>query len=47
MKTSQGTDKGMTALLSGSADIVLIGPGASIYDAEQRVPGQAQDLHGG
>ena len=31
MKTSQGTDKGMTALLSGSADIVLIGPEASIY----------------
>jgi len=31
MKTSQGTDKGMAALLSGSADIVLIGPEASIY----------------
>ena len=33
MKTSQGTDKGMAALLSGSADIVLIGPEASIYVA--------------
>ncbi|MEO8937528.1 MAG: ABC transporter substrate-binding protein [Burkholderiaceae bacterium] len=31
MKTSQGTDKGMAALLSGSADIVLIGPEATIY----------------
>jgi NitT/TauT family transport system substrate-binding protein len=31
MKTSQGTDKGMAALLSNSADIVLIGPEASIY----------------
>lgn len=33
MKTSQGADKGMSALLSGSADIVLIGPEASIYVA--------------
>lgn len=31
MKTSQGTDKGMAALLSNSADIVLIGPEAAIY----------------
>ncbi|HVL77642.1 MAG TPA: ABC transporter substrate-binding protein, partial [Noviherbaspirillum sp.] len=31
MKTSQGTDKGMAALLSGSADIVLIGPEATVY----------------
>src|SRR5215208_7360784 len=28
MKTSQGADKGMAALLSDSADIVLIGPEA-------------------
>jgi len=31
LKTSQGTDKGMAALLSGGADIVLIGPEASVY----------------
>jgi NitT/TauT family transport system substrate-binding protein len=38
MKTSQGTDKGMAALLSGSADIVLIGPEASIYVASSESP---------
>lgn len=38
MKTSQGTDKGMAALLSGSADIVLIGPEASIYVANSQSP---------
>ena len=38
MKTSQGTDKGMAALLSGSADIVLIGPEASIYVAKSESP---------
>jgi NitT/TauT family transport system substrate-binding protein len=38
MKTSQGTDKGMAALLSGSADIVLIGPEASIYIANSESP---------
>ena len=38
MKTSQGTDKGMAALLSGSADIVLIGPEASIYVATSESP---------
>ncbi|MFN3295535.1 ABC transporter substrate-binding protein [Caldimonas sp.] len=38
MKTSQGTDKGMSALLSGSADIVLIGPEASIYVANSESP---------
>ena len=38
MKTSQGTDKGMAALLSGSADIVLIGPEASIYVANSESP---------
>lgn len=31
LKTSQGTDKGMAALLSGGADVVLIGPEASVY----------------
>lgn len=31
MKVSQGTDKGMAALLSGSADIVLIGPEPTVY----------------
>jgi NitT/TauT family transport system substrate-binding protein len=38
MRTSQGTDKGMSALLSGSADIVLIGPEASIYVANSESP---------
>lgn len=31
LKTAQGTDKGMAALLSGGADVVLIGPEASVY----------------
>ena len=38
MKTSQGTDKGMSALLSGSADIVLIGPEASVYVQNSESP---------
>ncbi len=38
IKTSQGTDKGMAALLSGSADIVLIGPEASVYVANSESP---------
>jgi len=38
LKTSQGTDKGTAALLSGSADIVLIGPEASVYVANSESP---------
>lgn len=38
MKTSQGTDKGMAALLTGSADVVLIGPEASVYVANSESP---------
>jgi NitT/TauT family transport system substrate-binding protein len=38
MKTSQGADKGMAALLSDSADIVLIGPEATIYVANSESP---------
>lgn len=38
MKTSQGTDKGMSALLSGSADIVLIGPEATVYVQNSESP---------
>jgi NitT/TauT family transport system substrate-binding protein len=38
MRTSQGTDKGMTALLSDSADIVLIGPEASVYVQNSESP---------
>lgn len=38
LKTSQGADKGMAALLSESADIVLIGPEASIYVANSESP---------
>jgi NitT/TauT family transport system substrate-binding protein len=38
MRTSQGTDKGMTALLTGSADIVLIGPEAVVYVQNSESP---------
>jgi len=38
LKTSQGADKGMAALLSGNADIVLIGPEASVYVANSESP---------
>jgi NitT/TauT family transport system substrate-binding protein len=38
MRTSQGTDKGMTALLTDSADIVLIGPEASVYVQNSESP---------
>lgn len=38
LKTSQGTDKGMAALLSGSADIVLIGPEATVYVQNSESP---------
>lgn len=38
LKTSQGADKGMAALLSNSADIVLIGPEASVYVANSESP---------
>lgn len=31
MRTSQGTDKSTAALVSGNADIILVGPEASIY----------------
>jgi NitT/TauT family transport system substrate-binding protein len=46
MKTSQGTDKGMAALLSGSADIVLIGPEASIYVANSESPAKPKIFSG-
>ncbi|MFZ3118395.1 MAG: ABC transporter substrate-binding protein [Variovorax sp.] len=46
MKTSQGTDKGMAALLSGSADIVLIGPEASIYVANSESPAKPKIFAG-
>lgn len=46
MKTSQGTDKGMAALLSGSADIVLIGPEASIYVANSESPDKPKIFSG-
>ncbi|HEY4373729.1 MAG TPA: ABC transporter substrate-binding protein [Burkholderiales bacterium] len=31
MRTSQGTDKSTAALVSGNADIILVGPEASVY----------------
>lgn len=46
MKTSQGTDKGMAALLSGSADIVLIGPEASVYVANSESPDKPKIFSG-
>jgi len=46
LKTSQGTDKGMAALLSGSADIVLIGPEASVYVANSESPVKTQVFAG-
>lgn len=38
LKTSQGADKGMAALLSRSADVVLIGPEATVYVATSESP---------
>jgi len=38
MRTAQGTDKAMAALLSGSADIALMGPEAVIYVANSESP---------
>ncbi len=38
LKTAQGTDKGMAALLSGSADVVLIGPEATVYVQNSESP---------
>src|SRR5690606_11368890 len=46
IRTSQGTDKGMAALLSGSADIVLIGPEASVYVANSESPVKTQVFAG-
>lgn len=36
--TAQGTDKGMAALISGAADVVLIGPEATVYVAGSESP---------
>jgi NitT/TauT family transport system substrate-binding protein len=38
MKTSQGGDKAMAALLSGSADIVLMGPEVPVYVQNSESP---------
>lgn len=38
MKTAQGTDKAIAALLTGSADIVLVGPEGVIYVANSESP---------
>jgi NitT/TauT family transport system substrate-binding protein len=46
MRTSQGTDKGMTALLTDSADIVLIGPEATVYVQNSESPVKAKIFAG-
>jgi NitT/TauT family transport system substrate-binding protein len=46
MKTSQGTDKAMAALLSHSADIVLVGPEAVIYVWNSESPEKAKMFAG-
>lgn len=46
LRTSQGTDKGMAALLSGGADIVLIGPEASVYVDNSESPVKARMFAG-
>jgi len=38
MKASQGSDKGMAALISNSADIVLVGPETSVYVQNSESP---------
>jgi NitT/TauT family transport system substrate-binding protein len=38
MKASQGSDKGMAALLSNSADIVLVGPETAVYVQNSESP---------
>lgn len=46
LKTSQGTDKGMAALLSGSADIVLVGPEATVYVSNSESPVKPKVISG-
>ncbi|HEY9459836.1 MAG TPA: ABC transporter substrate-binding protein [Paralcaligenes sp.] len=46
MKTAQGTDKAMAALLSGSADIALLGPEAVIYVANSESPAKPKIISG-
>lgn len=38
MKTSWGSDKGVAALLSGTADVVLVGPETTVYIQNQDSP---------
>jgi NitT/TauT family transport system substrate-binding protein len=38
MRTSQGTDKSVAALVSGNADIILVGPEASVYIQNSESP---------
>ena len=46
LKSSQGTDKGMISLLSGNADIVLLGPEASIYVINSESPAKPRIFAG-
>ena len=46
MKTSQGSDKAMAALLSDSAEIVLVGPEAVIYVWNSESPAKAKMFAG-
>ncbi|MGH8800907.1 MAG: ABC transporter substrate-binding protein, partial [Casimicrobiaceae bacterium] len=46
MRTAQGTDKAMAALLSNSADIVLVGPEAVVYVWNSESPEKAKMFAG-
>ncbi len=42
MKTAWGSDKGVAALLSGTADIVLVGPETTVYIQNQEFAGEGE-----
>ena len=46
MKASQGSDKGMAALLSNSADIVLVGPETVVYVQNSESPAKTKIFAG-
>lgn len=46
MKASQGSDKGMAALLSNSADIVLVGPETAVYVQNSESPAKTKIFAG-
>lgn len=46
LSTSWGSDKGMAALLSGTADVVLVGPEAAVYVARGESPEKVKIFSG-